>query len=224
MALDISQSTQQASKGRDYIYSLPYDDHRVTLFCGHSFLYLLSAIEDGPLLCGLCFFKDGFAAELPTRFHLFKTLAENGNPETDSIFISHLYLVMGLKPPKPGEPLWRFRKRRNPRTALAREQYTRPVWGLFPVASSLWKLMGYQPPLGVVLVRGVSGRTEVEIAADLDLSLMDVHIRMAKAIRTAMGYLPHGDKTERIHSSGTGGDDQSGPESTGSDEPGIESA
>jgi hypothetical protein len=135
--------------------------------------------------------------------HLFKTLAENGNPETSPKFMSHLWLLMGLEPPKSGESLKAYQKRRqssipNPTNtnALAREQYTRPS-RLFPVASSLWKLMGYQPPLAIVLVKAVNGHSERRIAKDIDASLIGVHIRMAKAIRTAMGYLPRGD-SERI--------------------------
>jgi hypothetical protein len=195
------------SRGRVEITSLPYEDYRADLDCGHSNLYLVQAESEGPLLCGLCFFRDGYEAELPASIHLHKALAENGNPETIGLLMSHLNVVMGLIPPKKGEDIKAYQRRRN---ALAREQYTTrsplpdhriiqqvrhikftsPSWRMFPVASSLWKLMGYQPPLGIVLVRGVGGRVETEIASELDISHMDVHIRMAKAIRTAIRYLP----------------------------------
>lgn len=195
------------SKGRDKVQTLPYEALRVDLDCHHSGLYLIQTYEDGPLLCGLCFFRDGYQTELPPAIHFRNTLAENGNPETVPLFMSHLQLVMGLEAPKPDQDLVEFRKKR---IALAREQYTvrapkqfghklsthtrRAKFSspskLYPIASSLWKLMGYQPPLGVVLVRGVSGRTESEIADELDVSQMNVHTRMAKAIRTALGYLP----------------------------------
>lgn len=205
-------------KGKDYYTSLPYDAFRETLDCHHSHLYILKNYEDQPLFCGLCFYREGWESELPTRVHLFKTLAENGNPETSPKFIAHMFLVMGLEPPPGILPLHKFQKLRSPR---AREQYTKPSWGLFPIASSLWKLMGYQPPLAIVLVRGAGGRSEPQIADELNLSILDVHIRMAKAIRTAMGYLPNG-RHYRSRSSGTN-ITQSETKSR-SDEPRYESA
>lgn len=60
------------------------------------------------------------------------------------------------------------------------------------MGSVLWKLMGYQPPLGITLVRGIQGRTEPEIAKELEVSQVNIYIRMTKAIRTAMGYLNRG--------------------------------
>lgn len=195
--------TLNPRKGSDYIASLPYDLFRDTVDCRHSRLYIIRNYEEQPLFCGLCFYREGWESELPTRIHLFKTLAENGNPETSPKFLAHMLLAVGLEPPKPDQNLRDFQKLRSPR---ARVQYTKPAWGLFPVASSLWKLMGYQPPLAIVLVRGASGRPESAIAEELDLSLTDVHIRMAKAIRTAMGYLPNerskaNDRSERRRSS-----------------------
>jgi len=212
----LDQQTKH-SKGRDYFQTLPYEALRVRTVCSHSPIYLISNHPDQPLLCGLCFFREGWASEIPTRIHLFKTLADNGNPQTTPKFIAHLYLVMGLKPPDKDEPLHEYRRRRGSlyhKLPRAREQYTSPAWRLFPIASALWKLMGHQPPLGIVLVRGVSGRTEAEIAAELDTSLVNIHIRMAKAIRTAMGYLPRGNE-ERTGQGRTRGDDQSNPEPTG---------
>lgn len=171
--------------------SLPYEPQRVALDCGHSILYVMQNYEEQPPFCGLCFFRLGFESELPTRIHVsvnprYSTLAVNGNPEMAPKFFSHLLLVMGLKPPRSGENLNRFRASR------ARGQYTKPAPRLFPVASALWKLMGYQPPLGIVLVAAVGGRTEVEIARLHDLSVWNVHQRMVKAIHTAMGYIPDG--------------------------------
>lgn len=206
-SIDIHPST---SEGRDFISSLPYEAHRGALDCGHSLVYIIQPEASGALLCGLCFFKDGYQAELPPKFHVYKQLAENGNPETTPRFMSHLNVVMGLIAPKQDEDLHEFRRNRN---SLAREQYTvrsplpghplqtltreqkktKPSWGMYPVASSLWKLMGYQPPLGVVLVRAIGGRTETEIAYELNLSLFNVHERMGKAIRTALTYLPKGE-------------------------------
>jgi hypothetical protein len=152
-----------------YFRTLPYDQTHAS-YCGHSPLYVLQLDKKQPPFCGLCLLRDGYDAETPTRIHLFKTLAENGNPETSPKFFAHLFLVQGLVSPRVDadgnlEPLHEFRRRRGqlkcsiscpqpcfehqPRT---REQYTEPAKRLFPVASALWKLMGYQPPLGVVLV------------------------------------------------------------------------
>lgn len=187
-----SHRKQRGKEGRDYFQSLPYDDLRAAPACGHTLLYIVPIFDrEGNLAssaCGLCLFREGFATELPTRIHEFKTLAENGNPQTADRFLSHLFLVMGLKPPRPDESLTEFRRKRtHPR---AREQYTEPAWGSYPVASALWKLMGYQPPLGHVLVLGVGGQSEIDIAGKLDVSVVNVHIRMAKAVRTAINYIP----------------------------------
>jgi len=161
--------------------------------------------EEQPLFCGLCLMKEGFEAELPGRLHAYKQLASNGNPETETKFLTHLTLVMGFLPPNTGESLtaYRFRtgrQKRNRKPPRAREQYSeawlqseplsKPSSKLYPVASALWKLMGYQPPLGIVLVKAVSGLTEREIARELDISILNVNNRMGKGIRTAMGYLP----------------------------------
>lgn len=191
-----------------YFQSLPYDGAR--LDCGHSPLYIVQAIQNGPWICGLCLFKEGFEGELPTRIHQFKTLADNGNPQQAGKFQAHVFLTMGLVLPRVDsdgrpEPLHEYRRRRGQlhcdrscrqpcleHQPREREHYTEPAWKLFPVASALWKLMGYQPPLGIVLVRGVNGRTEAEIAKELDTSHQNVVIRMAKAVRTAVGYLPRG--------------------------------
>lgn len=183
--------------GREFYTSLPYDAFRETVACRHSSLYVLRNYDSQPLFCGLCFYREGWESELPTRVHLFKTLAENGNPETSPKFLAHLLLAVGLEPPKPDQNLRDFQNRRSPR---ARVQYTKPAWGLFPVASSLWKLMGYQPPLAIVLVRGASGVDEARIAEELDTSLVDIHIRMAKAIRTAIGFLPNETRPDRHRS------------------------
>lgn len=169
--------------------SLPYEVSRVTSDCGHSFLYVMRNYENQPLFCGLCFFRGGYEAELPTRIHVtinprFSTLAENGNIEMAPKFFSHLFLAMGLKPPKKDENLRHFRASR------ARGQYTKAAPSLFPVATALWKLMGYQPPLGTILIAGVTGQTEQEIAKHLDLSIFGVYQRMMKAIHLAMHFLP----------------------------------
>lgn len=216
--------------------SLPYDTARVALFCGHNPFYSIQFYPEQPLLCGLCFFREGVEGEIPNRIHQFKTLAANGNPETMPKMVSHLHVVMGLKGPNPGESLSAYRKRRN---SLTREQYTArsplkdhklfqavrverfssPAPGLFPVTSALWQLMGYQPPLGLVLVEGVYGRTEREIAKSLDVSVLNIYVRMAKAIRIGMGFIPDGGKTRSRSSSRQRGTRRS--EEAGSDESGF---
>lgn len=190
--------------------SLPYEPQRVALVCDHNPFYAVRFMEEQPWFCGLCFFRIGYDSEIPTRIHEYKTLASNGNPETKPKMVSHLHVVMGLKAPNPGERLSDFRKRRS---ALAREQYTarsplpghklflqtriepfsRPAPGLFPVTTALWKLMGYQPPLARVLIEGVNGSTEFQIAQLLETSVLDIYIRMAKAIRVGMEFIPNGD-------------------------------
>lgn len=188
--------------------SLPYEALREAPDCGHSHFYLVQFVPEQPLLCGLCFFRDGVEGEIPHRVHAYRVLAANGNPETSPKMISHLQLIMGLIPPKEGESLAQYKRRR---TSPSREQYTvrsplphhklvqlprmesfsRPAPGLFPVTTALWKLMGVQPPLGRVLVDGVNGRREAEIARRLDTSALDIYIRMAKAIRVAVGFIPN---------------------------------
>lgn len=216
--------------------SLPYEVQRVVLVCGHSPFYVSQFEPEQPPFCGLCFFRIGVEAEVPTRIHQFKVLATNGNPETTPKMVSHLHVVMGLIPPKPTEDLREYRKRRS---ALAREQYTarsplpdhkvftqiklepfsKPAPGLFPVTSALWKLMGYQPPLGRVLVEGVNGRTENQIARKLETSVLDIYIRMAKAIRVGMGFIPNGGEQGTSSSSRrrrTWGSEEAGTDESGS--------
>lgn len=211
---------------RPYLESLPYDTFREVLVCGHSPNYIIRLYENQPWFCGLCFFREGVEAEVPNRIHAYKQTAENGNPETAPKFMAHLHTVMGLTPPQNGESLQEYRKRR---IALAREQYTvrhpddhsriidlgkvvpfsKPSPKLFPVTSALWRLMGFQPPLGIVLVEGVNGRTEAEIARKLSTSTLDIYIRMAKAIRTGMGFIPD-DSGERQATGDTSGGRGSG--------------
>jgi hypothetical protein len=227
-----STSTPSLPKGSELIYSLPYDGDRAALDCGHSLMYLIKSADDGPMLCGLCFFREGYQAEQPSTIHLHHTLAENGNPETAPLFMSHLNVIMGLRAPEPGQDIKEFQRKRNslargqytrrvkvgsklvPQTFVQVERFSKPAWMLYPVASSLWKLMGYQPPLGIVLVRGVGGRTEREIASELDVSVWNVNIRMGKAIRTALGYIIRGESRRTDHNP-SGGDDEPGAQPAG---------
>jgi hypothetical protein len=215
--------------------SLPYDAERAALDCGHNTFYSIRFLAEQPMLCGLCFFREGVEAEVPNRIHQFKTLAANGNPETTPKMVSHLHVVMGLKGPNSGESLTAYRKRRISPT---REQYTArspleghklfqltrserfssAAPGLFPVTSALWRLMGYQPPLGLVLVEGVYGRTEREIAYKFDVSVLNIYVRMAKAIRIGVGFIPDGGKGSSTSSRRRG---TRRSEETGSDEQGT---
>lgn len=187
-----STSTQGYTQGRVLdkasVITLPPEATRVDGDCPHSPLYIVQLPETGIATCGLCFFREGWESELPTTVHQHHVLAQNGNPETAPKFMAHLFLVMGLVQPEEGMDLKEWRRiRKRP---LAREQYTDVAWGLFPIGSSLWQLMGYQPPLGIVLVRAVSGFNELQIAKELELSTWNVVDRMAKAIRTALRYIP----------------------------------
>lgn len=173
---------------------MPYAALRVELDCGHPLLYAAQVDSQAPVLCGLCFFREGWESELPNRLHQYKTLADNGNPETSPKFLAHMFLAMGLVKPPRDETLKEFRRKRGSIRKMpprVREIYTEPAPGLFPVASSLWKLVGFQPPLGIVLVRAVNGASEPQIARELEISLMNVYIRMSKAIRIGMGFIPH---------------------------------
>jgi hypothetical protein len=201
----------------------------VALFCGHSPSYIIQTEPSAPALCGLCFWKEGWESELPGRIHSFKSLAENGNPETHNSFLSHLVLSMGLIPPKKEQNLRDWRANRTSRgreqytvraprtkhltTAARNESFSRPN-RQFPIASALWELMGYQPPLGIVLVKAVGGASEIQIAQVLDLSLYNVHVRLEKAIRAALGFLPNDDTRGR---SGRGS--EATEEVTGTDHP-----
>lgn len=178
-----------------WLKALPYDPHRVTVECGHSPLYTLSNYAEQPLFCGLCLLKQGFEAEVPGRIHEFKTLAENGNPETSPRFMLHMTVSMGLMPPSAREALKGYR--------LARGQFSRPSWGQFPVTSALWKLMGDQPPLAVPLIFAVQGHAEALIAKRLDDSVRSITIRTAKGIRTTMRYLPRGRSSEEAQEHGS---------------------
>lgn len=187
--------TSIGKRGREYILTLPYDAHRDTPDCHHSPIYFVG----NPPSCGLCFYKAGWISEVPGQIHFSKVLAENGNPQTYPGFLTHVQIALGLIPPKPDKNLGEWRLERSP---YAREQYTTPPgWRQFPISTSLWKLMGFQPPLGIVLVRAVQGLNEVEIAYELRQSQFNIYIRMAKAIRAAMGFL---DGTKRPDRDSTG--------------------
>lgn len=135
-------------------------------------------------LCGPCFFREGFRDEVPSRVTIREASGLFGAPAINPQLIKHIELSFGLVPPDPGESLKHWRKRRD---RLSPE----PAPGLFPFGSALWNLMNYQPPLAKVLVKFCYGKSEVEIADEMDLSLLNVHDRMTKAVRTGQRFLSH---------------------------------
>ncbi len=128
--------------------------------------------------CNLCFFRNEFTRELPGRFHAYKVLAENGNPETHPLFISHMNLMFGIRPPVPGESLISFQNWQRDNSA--------PAWKTFPIASILWTVMRFQPPLGHPLHLAVVGMPEAEIASQLEISRYNLSIRLGKALRMGL--------------------------------------
>jgi hypothetical protein len=160
---------------RDYLQSLHQLDDVGNIGCGHSSRYFLNWND---YFCGLCFFRDGYSDELPRRMHLVRTLASNGNPEQDAKLMSHIRVIEGFERPEPGVPLHLYR--------LARERlYGRSNRTLFPFASTLWDLMGYQPPIAEPLIMAVHGKRESEIATAMNCSLWDTVGRLEKGIQAA---------------------------------------
>lgn len=142
--------------------------------CGHSFVLWISWER---LFCGLCFLRDGYHAELPGKLHSTKVLADNGKPQQTGRLESHVQVIEGIFAPKPGQSLEAFRRVRN---ALE----TKPAKNQFPFASSLWDLMGKQPPLAIPLVRALHKPPE-EVARDMELSSYNVYERLMKGVRAA---------------------------------------
>lgn len=148
--------------------------------CSHSVLYRITSERSS--FCGLCWLTDVFQSEVPSQIHERRTLAVNGKPETSHNFIQHVEAAMGLHEPPPDQPLHRFRR--------AREQYSRePSAVKLPVTNALWKMFGFQPKMAKPLLRSLLGSNEYEIAAQLDMSLYNVQLTMAKGIRTALRYM-----------------------------------
>lgn len=133
-------------------------------------------------LCGPCYFREGFRDELPSRVTIREGTGNYGAPAIDPRVIRHIELTIGLEPPRVGEALTRWRRRRN---RFAKE----PSPQMFPFASALWNLMNYQPPLAKPLVKFCYGMNEFQIADDLDISFYNVHERLMKAVRTGQRFL-----------------------------------
>lgn len=150
--------------------------------CSHSFLYVVwTWNERTPAFCGLCFLTNLFRDEHPTRIHEYKKLADNGNPDMKSAFVSHLQHALGMKSPLPGQSLKNFR--------LAREQYARkPSKQHQPATFALWTLFGYQPKMAHLLLRMMLGSTENDLLTE-GFSIYQTQTTVAKAIRTALRYV-----------------------------------
>lgn len=150
------------------------------LSCLHSENYLF--IDNyHTLKCGPCYFRWGILEEIPGRTSV-KKLSDAGTPDLFSELLSHLQVQLGLVPPRSGESMKAFRKRRTD------HKYSNTT-RIFPFSSALWLLMGYQPPLAIPLVEFCKGYSEVQIADRFDWSLFNVQERITKGSRTAMKYL-----------------------------------
>lgn len=143
--------------------------------------YPLYQIQDAAFRnrCGPCYFREGFSSEIPNRMTVKEFSGLFGSPQMDPKLLAHVDIAMGLIPPLPGEDLRTFRKRRED------HGYSKPTPKLFPFASALWKLMGYQPPLALALLRFCEGRPESDIAREMNASLFGTHLTLMKAIRIA---------------------------------------
>lgn len=149
--------------------------------CLHTESYIIRDKLTGILYCGPCFFREGVESELPTRLTIRETSGLFGAPQYDPRLMTHLMISVGLVPPDPEQSLREFRTQRSRRS--------KPNPKLFPFTSSLWELMGVQPPLGRVLVKFCEGYNELAIARDLNLSLYNVQERLRKSVNTGYKFL-----------------------------------
>jgi hypothetical protein len=135
----------------------------------------------GDIRCGPCSFRTGFWDEMPGRMSVKEFSGLYGAPKLDPRTEAHIMASAGLIMPMPDEALKSFRRRRK--------RLSQPTASLFPYISALWHLTGYQPPLARVLIRFVEGRSEAEIASEMDQSLYNVQQRLAKSVRVANRFL-----------------------------------
>lgn len=163
------------------LYMYGQISHRVP--CGHSpFAIVWSQDDSLPVGCGLCHLRAILETEIPKRLHEYEVLAENGNPETSPRFWAHVESSMGLVPPREGQNLRAYRASRA-------GAYRQPSRLQFPVTSSLWKMMGYQPKLAKPLVRALLGQAPEQIGREFSLSTYMVHETLGKGVRLALRYL-----------------------------------
>jgi hypothetical protein len=155
-----------------YFYQQTYPERP----CGHSSLFYLSSKDQTGIFCGLCWLQEAWNSEFPGRFHEYKLLAENGNPETSPAFWSHLKANLGLIPPKPDENLETYR--------LARKRlYGEPNKNRYPIAWALYEVLGVQPKLARPLLLHLCGFSFDYIRAENQMSTYGVHQSMSKGIR-----------------------------------------
>lgn len=129
------------------------------------------------VFCGLCFLKVGFNQELPSRLHLSKTLADNGNPQQTGKLESHVSVVEGIFAPGT-MTLKQFSRARG-------HLGSAPAPNIFPFSSALWTVIGRQPPLGWPLYLAVRGFSEEEIAKEMGVSIYNVNERLSKGVDMA---------------------------------------
>lgn len=162
-------------EGFDYFYRTG------SVSCGHSPFYTLWDDENNKF-CGSCWLGQWFRAEIPSRLHEARNLAENGNPETSPRFWAHIESQLGLIPPRADEDLKSY--------SLAREQlYGRPSRAQLPVTFAMWKMMGKQPKLAKPLLKSLFSATEDEIGIEFELSKYGVQSTLGKGIRLAMRFI-----------------------------------
>lgn len=149
--------------------------------CLHTERYLIYDKVLNTTHCGPCYFREGILDELPTRINIREDSGLFGSPQFDPRFIEHAMISAGLVPPEPHQSLREFREQRI--------IHSQPSPKAFPFTSTLWKLMGYQPPLAKVLLRFCQGYREVEIAEQMDLSLYNVTDRLSKAVHSGQKML-----------------------------------
>lgn len=147
--------------------------------CLHSEAYLI--FNHIQVVCGACYFRDGVIGEVPTRINTRETSGLFGAPAFDPRWLDHIMVSSGLVPPAPDQTMREFREQRN------KQSYPSPK--KFPFTSSLWSLMGFQPPLARVLVKFCAGYSELEISDQLDLSLYNVSDRLRKAVHVGQKFL-----------------------------------
>jgi hypothetical protein len=151
--------------------------------CSHSLFYMVWDYNDEkPVFCGLCYLTTFFQDEFPKKIHAYKVLAENGNPETDPRFWSHLEAQCGLIPPRTGQDLREYRRARK-------GVYGVPSKRQFPVTHSLWTMMGYQPKIARPLLRALWGLEETDIAREFHYTIYNTHATIGKGVRLALRNL-----------------------------------
>lgn len=150
------------------------------LECLHLDSYQILIRSTQVVVCGPCFFRDGFETENPTRLN--RRVPTRGiGPELDPTLVQHMMLTVGLVPPEPGEVLRDWKRKRYTRS--------RPSQKLHPVTTALWKLMEVQPPLATVLVKFCNGYSEVDIAREFDIPLVKAVERLRKSVHTGQKFL-----------------------------------